>query len=74
VTEYFAEAFAVRDGCFRFVSDKAGRPEHCPETPVWVGTFEDKEGQAHTVRSCGGHRGGLVNARCFVQSEPSNRK
>jgi hypothetical protein len=61
--EHYAEAFAVRDGCFRFVSDGAGRPENCPEPPVWIGSFQDGQGRVHTVRACDGHRGGLINAR-----------
>jgi len=61
--EHYAETFAIRDGCFRLVADKARRPEHCSEPPAWVGTYQDSKGRAHTVQACDGHRGGLVNAR-----------
>jgi hypothetical protein len=61
--KHYAEAFAVRDGCFRFVSDGAGWPEHCPEPPDWIGSFQDGQGRVHTVLACDGHRGGLINAR-----------
>ncbi len=63
MAEHYAKAFAIRDGCFRLVADKAGRPEHCPEPPLWVGTYQDGQGRRNTVQACDGHRGGFVNAR-----------
>jgi hypothetical protein len=63
-TPHYAEAFALRpDGCFRFVSDAAGRPSHCPEPPAWSGIFLDKQGKRRQVRACAGHRSGLEHAR-----------
>jgi hypothetical protein len=68
MTEHYTEAFAIRDGCFRLVSDHAGRPTHCAEPRVWVGTHEDRLGRPHTVQACDGHRGGLTNARRIEQA------
>jgi hypothetical protein len=61
---HYAEAFsALPDGCFRFVSDAAGRPLHCPEPPAWTGTFRDGRDRRWHVQACNGHRGGLEQAR-----------
>jgi Domain of unknown function (DUF1917) len=58
------EAFASgRSGCFRFVTDAAGRPAHCPKPPAWSGVFRDRQGRPYTVRACEDHRGGLKHAR-----------
>jgi hypothetical protein len=63
MAEHYANAVAVRDGCFRMVADHASRPVHCPEPPVWVGAFQDGQRRNHQVRACDGRRGGLVNVR-----------
>jgi hypothetical protein len=72
--EHYANAFAIRDGCFRLVADHAGRPAHCSEPPVWVGTFEDGQSRTHKVKACDGHRGGLTKARRIVPSELDDKK
>jgi hypothetical protein len=74
VTEHYAEAFAVRDGCFRMVADHAGRPTHCSEPPAWAGTFEGGQGRTHTVQACDGHCDGLINARRIVQSKVDDKR
>ena len=53
-----AQAFAAMPGrCFRFVSGgEGGGPTHCPEPPVWPGTFRAPNGGQYTVEACGGHR------------------
>jgi hypothetical protein len=63
MAEHYAEVFAIRDGCFRLVADKAGRPEHCLEPPAWMGAYQDGQGRRYTVQACDGHRDGLMNAR-----------
>jgi hypothetical protein len=58
------EAFAVgRAGCFRMITDGAGRPAHCPKPPAWSGVFHDRGGHPHKVRACEDHRAGLEHAR-----------
>lgn len=71
VREHYAEAFAIHDGCFRLVADEAGRPSHCPEPPMWIGTYDNGQGRTHTVWACGGHRGGLVTARRIIEEPRS---
>jgi len=61
---HYAEAFAPRpDGCFRLVSDTAGRPSHCLQPPAWSGTFQDSQGKRWHVQACEGHCSGLEQAR-----------
>ena len=47
--------------CFRMISGSAGEagPNHCPETPVWRGRFQARDGRWYTVDACEGHRGPL---------------
>lgn len=58
------EAFtAGQPGCFRFVTDAAGRPALCPQPTSWAGVFRDRQGRPYEVRACQDHRGGLEHAR-----------
>jgi hypothetical protein len=56
---HYAEAFSPLPGrCFRLVARHGGQagPAHCPEPPVWRGTFRAKGGRRYTVEACEGHR------------------
>jgi hypothetical protein len=67
---HYAEAFAADwPGCFRFIADQAGRPEHCPAAPAWTGTFRAGDGRRYTVRACEGHRGGLEDTHRLTPKE-----
>ena len=51
---YYAEAFAMLPaGCPHW---RAGRPVHCPEPPVWRGTWRARNGRQYVVEACEGHR------------------
>jgi hypothetical protein len=56
---YYAEAFFLVPGrCFRLIShgSQGGGPTHCPEPPVWRGTFQAPNGRRYRVEACEGHR------------------
>jgi hypothetical protein len=56
---YYAEAFAPQPGrCFRLVARRGGQagPVHCPQPPVWRGTWRARNGRRYTVEACQGHR------------------
>jgi hypothetical protein len=56
---YYAEAFFPMSGhCFRLIShgSQGGGPTHCPEPPVWRGTFQAPNGRRYRVEACEGHR------------------
>jgi hypothetical protein len=56
---YHAEAFFPVPGrCFRLIShgSQGGGPTHCPEPPVWRGTFQAPNGRRDRVEACEGHR------------------
>jgi len=58
-TPCYAEVFAPMPGrCFRMVSrgSEGGGPTHCPEPPVWRGSFPARNGRRYTVEACEGHR------------------
>jgi hypothetical protein len=44
--------------CFRLIShgSEGGGPTHCPEPPVWRGTFQAPNGRRYRVEACEGHR------------------
>lgn len=63
---YHAKAFFVMAGrCFRMISGGAGQagPTHCPQTPVWRGRFQARDGRCYTVDACDGHSGPLHDPR-----------
>jgi hypothetical protein len=55
---YYTQAFSpLPDRCFRLVSGgEGGGPTHCPESPVWRGTFRARNGRRYRVEACEGHR------------------
>jgi hypothetical protein len=56
---HYAEAFAPLPGrCFRLVARHGGQagPVHCPEPPVWRGTWRARNGRRYVVEACQGHR------------------
>jgi hypothetical protein len=57
---YYAEAFSLMPGrCFRLIArDGEGGPTHCPEPPVWRGSWRAPDGRRYRVEACQGHRPG----------------
>jgi hypothetical protein len=55
---YYAEAFTLMPGrCFRLISGgEGGGPTHCPEPPVWRGSWRAPNGRRYQVEACDGHR------------------
>jgi hypothetical protein len=60
---YYTEAFSPMPGrCFRMVARGGeGGPVHCPEPPVWRGTFRARDGRRYQVEACEGT--GRLNVR-----------
>jgi hypothetical protein len=53
---YHAEAFFPVPGrCLRLISHGGGAT-HCPEPPLWRGTFRAPNGRRYRVEVCEGHR------------------
>jgi hypothetical protein len=54
---YYAEAFSPLPGrCFRLVARGGQGPAHCPEPPVWRGSWRAQGGVRYRVEACEGHR------------------
>ena len=61
---YYAEAFYPMPGrCFRLISGGEGSgPTHCPEPPVWRGSWRAPTGRRYWVEACEDHRPPPVNS------------
>jgi hypothetical protein len=62
MTDYYAEAVFSEPGqCWRFVyrSPDDGRPMHCDQPVVWVGSHRHRDGKQIRVWSCQGHVEGV---------------
>jgi hypothetical protein len=55
---YYTQAFSpLPDRCFRLVSGgEGGGPTHCPEPPIWRGSWRAPNGRRYRVEACEGHR------------------
>ena len=55
---HYAEAFVPMPGrCLRFIQRPGeGGPIHCPEPPVWRGSWRAPDGRRYRVDACQRHR------------------